>query len=745
MKKSKKSKILKIVLIIIVSLIILSVLGGLIYYFVTTKDANLSTEKLPINYQNIQIYDRENNDITSLYYSNFVLQKDITDNIKTAFLTTEDRKFYSHHGINYKRILGAMVNNIIKGDLAEGGSTITQQLIKNTHLSQDKNIDRKLKEMKIAKQLENYYTKDEILEMYLNILYFGGGIYGLNNAAYSFFGKTPEELNLAECSMLAGVVKNPSKYSPIVNFDNANKRKELILRLIRNENLIDDNEYYEQLNYPIEIKNYKPNNYLNSYCTNAIYEVKQLLGLKASEKLPNGVKIYTNLDINMQKHIDNIVSTKQGTTQNDNGKFPDNAIILLDNYNNGVMAFSSNYKQSQYNIYRQTGSVAKPFVSYLPAFEHGLINVATPILDEKIDINGYSPENFKNVYHGYVNTRESLAHSYNIPSVKVLDMLGVDNAKKFLNKINWKTSNLDGLSMALGGFTNGNTLTEVAGAYSMLANLGEYSKPRFVNKVIVDNKTYSNTNVRHKVASSGNAYIITDCLKSTVKDGTLRKLSYFPYEIAGKTGTVAYKNGNSDSYSASYTTEHTLVVWQGNLENSTENILPNKNMGGSYPTNQAYLVYEKLYSDHKPSDFVIPNDVVEEEIDTYTLENEHKVVKANPLFPENMKKWEIFTIDNMPNEYSTIFNDCNIKNVLVDYDYDKITLSFDAKKFLNYEIYKVNLLSTTLLDTISDQNGIFEYIDKNNNGIIKYRYMIKPYFMYNDTKIYLKPKYVSIK
>ena len=747
MKNKKKKGKLKIFIKLMLFLLVLFIIIGFSYYFAVTNNSKLVLSKLPTAYKDIQIFDRLNNDITPLYYSNFVNSNEIPNNIKLAFLTTEDREFYTHKGINYKRIAGAMVNNLKSGNLTEGGSTITQQLVKNTHLNQDKNFNRKLKEYKIAKQLEHNFSKDEILSMYLNILYFGNGIYGIKNASKVFFDKNIDELNLAEASMLAGIVKNPSKYSPLVNYDNSCKRKDLILQLLYKTNKIDNKELLNLLDYRIDIKNIKENkNNINSYCNNAIFETKQILGLKQNEKLPKNIKIYTNLDLQVQEIVDDIVTNKKATICNENGKYPDNAIIVLDNKNYGVIGFSSSYKQSLFNINRQIGSLAKPFVSYLPALENKLINIATPILDEPININGYSPNNYNGVYHGYTNMKESLAYSYNIPAVKILNELGIEKSKEFIKRINFNVTDIDGLSMALGGFTLGDNILNVAGAYAMLANNGIYNKPSFINKIIIDNSVLYNNYSKNKVASSGNSYIITNCLMDTVKEGTLKKMAYLPYQIAGKTGTVASTVGNSDSYSASYTTLNTVVSWQGNLSNNLDSMLSSKNTGGSYPTNQCYLVYEKMYKEIMPTDFSVPSDVIEEYIDKYSLENDHIVVRANPLFPKYLTKKEIFTLDNLPNEHSTLFDKINDYVVEIEEIYDGYKLKFSGYNFLYYEIYKTGIFSDTFITTIKKDNDLLEFVDISNNKIIKYNYIIKPYFMYNDkTKIYIKEKFIMVR
>jgi len=745
MNTGKQRKILKSILAIFSMLMLIAVITFLAYYLVVTKDSNLAHAKLPLSYQNITIYDRKNNDVTSMYYSNYIQKNEITDNIKLAFLTTEDRKFYTHNGIDYKRIISASMNNLLKGNLSQGGSTITQQLVKNTHLTSDKNLSRKLKEFKIAKQLEENFSKDEILTMYLNVLYFGNGIYGIKNASKVFFDKQPAELNFAECCMLAGVVKNPSRYSPIANFEKSNARKNLILKMAKENGTISNEVYQNQANYEIKIaNNVKINNFMNSYMTNAIYETKSILGLKNSDKLPSGIKIYTNLDVDLQREISNIVSKKQGTVKNENGVYPDNVIAVSDNYSGGVIAFASSYKYSQYLVKRQIGSTAKPFASYLAALEQGIINVATPILDEKTDFGGYSPSNYKDVYHGYVDMRESLAHSYNIPAVKIMNEVGVNNAKNFLNKFGFNTVSNDGLPVALGGFTFGQDAVTLLSAYSTLANGGERQNLKFVNKIVVNNDVYTNYNLKNRVCKEGNAYIITDCLKSTVKDGTLKKLSYLPYEIAGKTGTVRGKNGNSDSYSVSYTSAHTVLSWQGNLSNKAENDLAVSNTGGSYPASQTAMVYEYLYKDNSPNNFNIPSDVIEEEIDLYTLKRLNKVVKANPLFPTSLKKWEIFTVDNAPSEFSTIFNDISKLDVTAEKSADNVKLSFVAKDFVSYEIYRYGLFNKKLITVLEKQDGLIEFIDEKNNGKMRYSYIIKPYFDYDGKKIYLKDKYVSV-
>lgn len=745
MNTGKHRKILKSVLAIFLILTLIAIITFLAYYLSVTSNSNLTHAKLPLSYQNVTIYDRKNNDVTSMYYSNYIQENEITDNIKLAFLTTEDRKFYTHNGIDYKRIISATINNLLRGNLSQGGSTITQQLVKNTHLTSEKNLSRKLKEFKIAKQIEKNFTKDEILTMYLNILYFGNGIYGVKNASKVFFDKQPKDLNFAECCMLAGVVKNPSRYSPIANFEKSNARKNLILKMAKDNGKISNEVYHNQTNYIIKIaNNVKINNFMNSYMTNAIYEAKSILGLKNSDKLPSGIKIYTNLDVDLQSEISNIVTKKQGTVKNCNGVYPDNVITVCDNYSGGIIAFSSSYNFSQYLVKRQIGSTAKPFASYLPALEQGIINVATPILDEKTDFNGYSPNNYKNVYHGYVNMRESLAHSYNVPAVKIMNEVGVNNAKKYLDKFGLTTVSQDGLPVALGGFTFGQDAVSLMSAYSTLANGGERQNLKFVNKIVVDGNVYTNYNLKQRVCKEGNAYIVTDCLKSTVKDGTLKKLSYLPYEIAGKTGTVKGKNGNSDSYTVSYTTAHTVLSWQGNLSNKAENDLDISNTGGSYPASQTAMVYELLYKDGSPSNFTIPCDVIEEEIDLYSLKRLNKVVKANPLFPSSLKKWEIFTTDNAPSEFSNIFNDISKLDVTVEKSADSVKLSFVAKDFMSYEIYRYKIFNKKLITVLENQDGLIEFIDENNDGKIRYSYIIKPYFDYDGKKTYLKEKYVNV-
>ena len=745
MANNKYRKIFKFILKLSLILIALSIVIFLCYYITITDDATLNVSKLPLSYQNISIFDRFNNDITAKYYSNIVLPDEIPDNIKMAFLITEDREFYKHNGIDYHRLIGAFVNNLKHHDLSQGGSTITQQLVKNTHLSSDKNLDRKLKEFKIAKQIENNFTKDEILAMYLNILYFGNGIYGIKNASKVFFDKEIDKLNIAEACMLAGIVKNPSKYSPIIDYNKSSKRKELILNLLYINNKIDEQVLYNQINYRINIVNNRQNNnYLNSYLTNAIYETKLILGLNAKEKLPKDIKIYTNVDLSTQKSVMDIVENKKGVVKNDYGNYPNNALCVFDNSNSKIIAFGSDYKTPVFNVNRQMGSLVKPFV-YLNALENKKINVCTPILDEPIDIDGYKPNNFNNVFHGYVNMRESLKHSYNIPAVKVLNEVGLENTKKFLDKLNFNISSKDGLAIALGGFTKGDNLINIGASYVMLANNGIYQNPSFINRIIIDNHVLYSKNTKTKVCSPANAYIITDCLKDVVKDGTLKKLNYLQYELAGKTGTVASMNGNSDSYSVAYNSLNTIISWQGNLSNKSNNGLPNYNTGGSYPANQIALVLDEMYTSY-PANFEVPNGIIEEKVDNFTLEKFHEVKIASKFIPEYLSKWEIFSVDNIPIEYSTLFDDLSNFNVKIVKEDKKIIINvLNDNMLVNYDIYKTIFNKKILIDTIKSDNNIKQYIDNANIKYFKYNYIITPYiYDDNNKKIYLTSKYIKI-
>ncbi|MDE6868540.1 MAG: transglycosylase domain-containing protein, partial [Clostridia bacterium] len=377
-------------------------------YGIITKDAVLDTNKLVGAGQNVIIYDDNGNEITSASLdaqSKSVAVKDLNQDTINAFIASEDRTFYSHNGLNYKRMIKAFFTNLKAGSFKEGASTISQQLIKNTHLSNDKTIKRKLIEIKLTKQLEKRYEKDEILEMYLNNIYFGHSCYGLQSAAEFYFDKKAEELSLTDSATIVGLLSSPNNYSPFKNPEKSLERRNLVLKSMLDCGYIDQSIYSQSVSEPLgAIQTVKASKY-GDYINSVFDELEEIEFNYYS--LTDGCSIKTYMDMEMQQFLE----------QTD---YPcDNAAIVTDNLSGGVKAF----KTTIGNAKRQPGSTVKPLFVYAPAIEEKQLSPFTKILDEKIDYGGYSPENFDKKYHGYVSVADSLKYSYNVPAVKTLNAL----------------------------------------------------------------------------------------------------------------------------------------------------------------------------------------------------------------------------------------------------------------------------------------------------------------------------------
>ncbi|MBE5746081.1 MAG: hypothetical protein E7359_02205 [Clostridiales bacterium] len=354
----------------------------------------------------IELYNNNNELIKNTTHNKVVEIEKIPDFVKNAFISIEDKKFYSHCGINYKRIIKSMINNLKSGYIKEGGSTISQQLIKNTHLSGEKTFDRKIKELILTKKLEKNFTKDDILECYLNVIYFGNSFYGIENASLGYFNKTTSELSLNEACVLAGLIKAPKKYSPILNYENSFKRKNLVLKEMLKDGYITQQNYDDNINKDITL-------YLSTSSIKNIYEqavldeAEKLLHLTEQDLKLLNAKIYTYLDENVQNNIIDIVNNDNFYHKNSFGNTADSAVVVIDNETGGINAFYGKCDYNLIDIKRQPGSTIKPILVFSPALEKGIICPESQILDEKINIDGYSPNNVGNIYHGYVSATEA--------------------------------------------------------------------------------------------------------------------------------------------------------------------------------------------------------------------------------------------------------------------------------------------------------------------------------------------------
>lgn len=659
---NKVNKFSKIILLLL-TLVGITCLALFSYYLAVNKNVTLNESKLNSSAIKFELI----SDTGAVFYSesnlsaaDYIAIDNLNDYTLNAFISIEDRRFYSHKGIDYRRIAGALLNNVKSLSLKEGASTISQQLIKNTHLTNEKTLKRKFNEIKLTLELERKYSKKEILEKYLNTIYFGGGAYGINSASKRYFNKNASELTINESCMLAGIIKAPTIYSPITNYDNSIKRKNLVLKAMFDCNYISKSEYQKLKNESIEISNTKSENYLDDYVSavKSEYENMNIFNPYCKDKL---VKIYTYLDENVQK---NITETKIDTDLNFSKQQ-----VVINNKNSGIIAFYGNNS----NLKRSPASCIKPWYVYAPMINDNIISESTVIIDEQTNFDGYKPKNFGNKYYGAVTVKTALTKSLNVASVKLLASYGFEKANAYAKKLNLDIQG-DNLTVALGVTKNGLTLSQLADCYTVFANNGNYNQSSFIKEIkINDVSVYKKTNKSNQVFSSSTAFIINDILKETVNSGTAKKLSGKSFDIAAKTGTNGTEDGNTDAYTVCYTKEHTVAVWLGNEDYS---LLNNKISGGTYPAIYSNACIDFLYKNYAPPSFTVPDDIVSADIDVDYLLKEQIPKLTNDK--TNTEKF-YYIKGTEPTEYlnenriiSISISNISVENKSVSIDFENI-------------------------------------------------------------------------
>ncbi|MBQ2740084.1 MAG: transglycosylase domain-containing protein [Clostridia bacterium] len=666
------------------------------------------------------IYSRENEKVPSSFSfskRSVVCLEDLPSHLPSAFVCTEDKRFYQHNGFDLIGIARASVQNLKRGRFSQGASTISQQLIKNTHLTLDKTIVRKLKEFKLTRQLERRYSKDEILEIYLNTIYFGHNRYGVSDAAEFYFNKEASELTAAESALLAALVKAPNHYSPFKNPEKSLARRNTVLRLMAEQNALSEKEYKTALNTPLPTANASIN--ARNYSHFAVEEMDKILenlGTTANGK----IELFTYLNTNTQAALERACT----------GLDCDKTCIVIDNTTHGVEGYCSTVP----SIKRSPGSLIKPLIVYAPAFEEGILSPASPILDERINFGEYSPKNYGNEYHGYVSVRTAIAKSLNIPAVKALNHLTVAKANLYAQKMGLEIPQNDQtLAVALGGMEYGYPFSTLVDGYATLASDGRYAPSHFIREIKQNGQTIYRREVReHTVFSPETAYLITDTLRSAVKEGTAKRLRALPFEVAAKTGTVGIGDKNTDAYTVAYTSNHTVGVWLGNADNS-----PVATTGGGLPCEATYRVLEAIYEDDLPDDFDRPIGVQEVALDAYAILHEQRLQLADPIAPIAEVKCELFDSRYAPKEQSDRFSAPKIATPKIELREKKVRIFFESTppSYYRYRIFKK---ANGKEEIVYDGAAFKEFIDEALAANTTYQYAVQPYYQQNlGTSVYL--------
>ena len=685
------------------------------FFFIATKDAHLSAEKLLLSEKKVVLYDVEEQAFSSSQtdYRQSVRYRDIPKKTVQAFVDTEDKRFFSHHGFDLKRIAKAAYNNFRAHAFKQGASTISQQLIKNTHLSQEKTLTRKFKEWKLTRALEKKYSKEEILEKYLNVIYFGHNCFGLEAASRFYFGKSTQELDLADSAILAGLVKSPNNYSPFKNPENCLKRKKSVLNAMLKNGSITTEELQKALQKPLPVASAHKKRFDYAH---AVFDELSALAEANGFTVGGEIEIYTYADPHLQAYLEELSSGYVDSDQ---------IMVVLDTQTNGFKGFVS----SVGNIPRLPGSLLKPLLVYAPALEENVISPATPLLDEKINYNGYSPRNYDGTYHGYVSARESLAKSYNVPAVKLLESVGVQKAAGYLERLSLPVDKEDySLALALGGMKNGYTFKELISAYATFPNGGSFSSGSFISQIRINGvEVYRRTLENKRVFSKETSYLLTDMLKTTAKTGTAKKLRALPFEVAAKTGTVGTNNGNTDAYALSYTTRDVVGVWLGNDDNTFIECT-----GGGVPCNYLFSVNEYLNTRYqekgkKIENFSVPEKIVRVALDKQSYYDTHTMLLADAISPVEYTFTELFKKDALPTKTCDFFTNPSINTPKLQYLDGKIVISFDEKCPTFYE-YKIERYDYATHNTVYCGEYLPVFIDENVSQNKRYVYTVTPIY-----------------
>ena len=568
---------LKALKFLVICVICLMIMGASVLYGFSSLFAPPNMDETLIPDAASQFYDINGNVI----YTTLSEERRIPVNIdkipkhvQKAFIAIEDNRFYEHSGIDYRGTARALVSTL-SGREVQGGSTITQQLAKNAFLTQERSLTRKIREAFIAKELEHKYTKDEILSMYLNRIYFGQGAYGIESASMYYFDKHVQNLDIAEAATLAAIPKSPNYYNPFENPQESKKRQELVIdQMVKYGFITADQAAQAKAKKMVYSTSHKAKNDPRGYFFDMISQ-KVIEEVGADALYKGGLKIYTTLDMDMQKaaenamrHLPSYYTDGKKLTQ------PQMALAAVDPKTGYVKAMIGGRGQDKFNratlAVRQPGSAFKPFV-YLTAMQNGFTPAS--IIEDKEEefAKGWKPQNSDMQWHGKVSLRTALKRSFNVPTIKLAREVGVDKIVANAEKMGISTLVDSGaysdvnLAMALGGLSKGVNPLEMASAYGVLATNGLYSKAMALLK-IVDREgkvLYQAKPQTKRVIDAASAYMTTNMLEDVLVSGTAGGMG-IGRPAAGKTGTT---DTYIDAWFVGYTPDLSTAVWVGDDNN----------------------------------------------------------------------------------------------------------------------------------------------------------------------------------
>lgn len=558
-----------------------------------------------------EIYD-ENGELASLITANKtegISIKEIPGHVKNAVIAIEDHRFYEHNGIDYKGISRAFYTNLKAGGVKEGGSTITQQLTKIGLLESERSYKRKVEEFFLAREIEKEYSKDQILEMYLNQIYFGRGAWGIKKAAQVYFGKEVKDLSIAEAAMIAGIINVPAALDPYDHLEKSTNRRNLVLSRMKEYGYITETEYQSAVNEKVALASKEQGDPLKGrypyFVDHVMTEASKKYHIEMDELLSGGYKIYTTLNQDMQMAAEEVYQDDSIFPKGTGDKLVQSGAVLLDPKTGGIKALIGGRGKHQFLAYnratqlkRSPGSTIKPLAVYTPALEEGY-GISDELKDEKMAFGDYEPSNIGGQYKGKVPMYEAVMKSLNVPTVWLLNEIGIGKGTAALERFGIPLDKEDrNLSIALGGMKYGVSPLDMAGAFSTFANEGERMDSHSIIKIEdAEGKEVAKWKEKKtRVTTKAVVDDMTSMLLGVVEYGTGKNAAVKEWEIAGKTGSTqlpieGLENGIKDQWFVGYTPTLVGSVWTGYDNTDAKNHLTTHSSKG------AAIIFQRLMSE----------------------------------------------------------------------------------------------------------------------------------------------------
>jgi penicillin-binding protein 2A len=592
----KKKHITQLLLLVILIVVLVTI----VYFGWLATRANVQTLKEGLSQPTV-IYDRNESVATNVATNRTegVKIEELPKYVPGAVVAIEDERFYEHNGFDIKGITRALFNNLFAGEITGGGSTLTQQLAKNALLSPEQTYKRKAEELFLAVKIEKVYKKDEILQMYLNQVFFGNGAWGISNASKRYFNKAITDVTISEAALLAGLLQSPSYLDPTKNYDVAMKRRNLVLVKMNELGMITKEQYNEAKNEKIKITigsgslvERKYPYYVDAVLNEAISKY----GLTQEEILTRGYRIYTELDQNLQAGLEKVNNNKSLFPKSSGEPIVQSGSVLMDPASGGVLALVGGRGEHVFRGFNratqlkaQPGSTIKPLAVYTPALEEGY-TFDSELVDEPTSFGEYKPENFSKTYQGKVQMYKALEESLNIPAVWLLNEIGLDKGVDKLKTFGLPVEKEDkNLAIALGGMSKGISPLQLANAFTAFPNGGKRQDSHLITKIVgpTGNIIAEREPETTKVTSNENADKMTAMLLNVVESGTGKNARIPDVQIAGKTGSTQLPfndlNGTKDQWMVGYTPNLVAAIWIGYDQTDRQHYLPSSGSGNVVP------------------------------------------------------------------------------------------------------------------------------------------------------------------